>query len=204
MLVKSFAFGDKVVHAGRPEWGVGTVSQAAGDVHEGKPCQRLTIRFDRAGLKTLSTAIANLVPAQDAPAMGAAESGAGEPDPFGAGQSAKDRTEQMLRMPDGASDPFQPARVRLETTIRLYRFNEHGGSLIDWAAAQSGLKDPMTRYNRHELEDLFRRWAMLRDEHLRRLVGEMKKTDPVGLSLAVRGATGKVQTLLKKYDSGGK
>jgi hypothetical protein len=200
MLVKSFSFGDKVVHLGRPEWGVGTIAQALGDVHEGRACQRVTIRFERAGLKTLSTAIANLVPASDAPALSAHE--AGPSDPLLGRESAKSATELMLRIPDVASDPFQPARVRLEATTRLYRYNEHGGSLIDWAAAQSGLKDPMTRFNRHELEDLFKRWSMLRDDHLRKLVGEMKKADPVGLSIAIRGASGKVQQLLKKFDTG--
>ncbi len=201
MLVKTdFGFGDKVVHLGRPEWGLGTVSQAIGDVHEGRACQRLTIRFERAGIKTLSTAIANLVPASDAPALSAQDAGPG--DPLMGREAAKNATDLMLRIPDIASDPFQPPRVRLEASIRLYRYNEHAGSLIDWAAAQSGLKDPMTRFNRHELEDLFKRWAMLRDDHLRKLVWEMKKSDPVGLSIAIRGATGKAQQLLRKFDTG--
>jgi hypothetical protein len=202
MLATKFEFGDKVVHTGRPEWGVGTVSQAVGDVHEGKPCQRLTIRFERAGLKTLSTGVATLVPQSDAPAMVAQASAAS--DPLLGLNTAKSAQELMLRIPDIATDPFQPVRVRLEATVRLYRFNEHGGSLIDWAAAQSGLKDPMTRFNRHELEDLFKRWGMLRDDHLRKVVFECKKTDPVGLSMAIRGATGKAQMLLKKFDSGGR
>ncbi|MFN7375508.1 MAG: DUF3553 domain-containing protein [bacterium] len=200
MLVKPFAFGDKVVHVGRPEWGVGTVSQAVGDVHEGKACQRVTVRFERAGLKTLSTAIANLVPASDAPAMVACESAPS--DPLMGIEVAKNAAELMLKIPDQCADPFQPARVRLEATARLYRFNEHGGSLIDWAAAQSGLKDPMTRFNRHELEDFFKRWTQLRDDHLRKLVWDMKKQDPIGLSVAIRNSTGKAQQLMKKFDGG--
>lgn len=202
MLATQFSFGDKVVHTGRAEWGVGTVSQAVGDVHEGKACQRLTIRFERAGLKTLSTAIATLVHASDAPAMAAHVSAAA--DPLLGMNTAKDAKDLMLKIPDNACDPFQPPRVRLEATARLYRFNEHGGSLIDWAAAQSGLKDPMTRFNRHELEDLFKRWTMLRDDHLRKLVFECKKADPVGLSIAIRTATGKAQQLMRKFDGGAK
>lgn len=200
MLTKQFAFGDKVVHAGRPEWGTGIVSAAVPDTQEGKSCQRVTIRFERVGIKTLSTGVANLVPADDAPAMVAAE--ANPADPFAGGGSDKSARELMLKLPDGCTDPFQPPRVRLEATARLFRFNEHGGSLIDWAAAQSGLKDPMTRFNRHELEDLFKRWVMTRDEHLKKLIWEMKKQDPVGLSLAVKGATGKAQAMMRRFDTG--
>lgn len=200
MLTKQFAFGDKVVHTGRPEWGSGTISSAQPDVHEGKPCQRVTIRFDRVGIKTLSTAIATLVPASDAPALVAAE--AFPTDPLLGGMGEKTARELMLKLPDACTDPFQPPRVRIDATAKLYRFNEHGGSLIDWAAAQSGLKDPMTRFNRHELEDLFKRWAMVRDEHMKKLVWEMKKQDPVGLSLAIRSATGKAQSLMKRFDTG--
>jgi hypothetical protein len=199
MLVKTFAFGDKVVHTGRPEWGVGTVSQTADDVHEGRSCQRLTVRFERAGIKTLSTGVATLVPATDAPALTQHEAAPG--DPFLSG-GAKSVHELMLRIADVASDPFQPVRVRLDATIKLYRFNEHAGALIDWAAGQSGLKDPLSRFSRHELEDLFRRWGMLRDEHLRKLVLEAKKADPTGLALAMKSATGKAQQLLRKFDAG--
>lgn len=199
MLVKHFSFGDKVVHTGRPEWGAGTISQAVPDTHEGKPCQRVTVRFERAGLKTLSTGVATLVPAEDAPAMIAHE--AAPADPLLGMQSEKSAKELMVKIADICTDPFQPPRVRLEATLKLYRFNEQGGSLIDWAAAQSGLKDPMTRFNRHELEDLFRRWAMNRDDHLKKLIFEMKKADPVGLSIATRTATGRAQQMMRRFDS---
>jgi hypothetical protein len=49
-----------VVHAGKPEWGVGVVSSAQNVTQDGKPSQRLTIRFERAGLKTVSTAVASI------------------------------------------------------------------------------------------------------------------------------------------------
>jgi hypothetical protein len=210
MLVKTFSFGDKVVHSGRPEWGTGTVAKALPDTHEGKVCQRLEIRFERVGLKTLSTGIATLIPAEDAPALLAQQvsdplSGSRPGDAPSAGLGpTNDRAvrELMTRLPDTLGDPFLPIRARLDIGIKLYRYNEHGGSLLDWAAAQSGLKDPMTRFSRHELEDLFRRWAMSRDEALKKLVFEAKKADPTGLSLAMRGATGKAQSMLKRFDTG--
>ena len=55
-----FKFGDRVVHSLRPEWGTGVVTQAQSTIIDGKPAQRLTLRFDRAGLKTLSSPPAEL------------------------------------------------------------------------------------------------------------------------------------------------
>ena len=69
MPTREWSFGDKVVHAQKPEWGVGLVTGASGTTHEGQPCQRVVVRFERAGVKTLSTAIADLRPAADAAEM---------------------------------------------------------------------------------------------------------------------------------------
>ncbi len=49
-----FSKDDRVVHALRPEWGVGRVLRAEATQRDGTPCQRLTIRFERAGSKTES------------------------------------------------------------------------------------------------------------------------------------------------------
>src|SRR5262245_5175983 len=66
---KDWTKGDSVIHADKPEWGSGEVLIAEQGIHEGKPCQRLTIRFTRAGMKTLSTAFANLKSAADSPRL---------------------------------------------------------------------------------------------------------------------------------------
>ena len=60
MTIRPLKPGDRVRHAGRPEWGVGAVQSTEASAHEGKPCQRVTVRFEREGLKTLSTAFADL------------------------------------------------------------------------------------------------------------------------------------------------
>ena len=62
------------------------------------------------------------------------------------------------------------------------RFNRNGGSLIEWAIAQSGLDDPMSRFNRHELEQFFDRWSWERDRTLARTLEECRKAgDPIDI-----------------------
>src|SRR5689334_4605995 len=60
MAAREWKLGDRLVHAGRPEWGIGEVRAAEATTQDGVRCQRLTIRFDRAGVKTISTAFADL------------------------------------------------------------------------------------------------------------------------------------------------
>ena len=198
MPVKTWSFGDRVVHGLRPEWGVGTVTSAQPDVQEGKTCQRLTIRFERAGLKTLSTAHAELRGEHEGGPAVAAQGPSGD-DPFAAAVE-RDAKTVMTRLPDAATDPFTTPRARAKATMDLYRFSAEGGSLIDWAAMQSGLKDPMTRFNRHELEELFRRFAQVRDDHLKRLALDLKRTDPGLLGEVVRTAPRGAQQVLKRLD----
>jgi hypothetical protein len=200
MLVKLFSFGDKVVHTGRPEWGIGTVTSALGDVHEGRPCQKLTIRFEREGLKTISTAFAALVPAEDAPAILASDR-EDPADPLAMSNAVSVR-ELMTKLPEACTDAFNGYRVRLTATLNLYKYNEHGGSLLDWAAAQTRLKDPMSRFSRHELEELFKRFCFARDEHLKKLVWEMKKQDPQTLAELAKSAPRGAQQMLRRFDAG--
>lgn len=198
VLNKQLAFGDRVIHLERPEWGVGQVSSAVPDSHEGKTCQRITVRFERAGIKTLNTALAKLIPAEDAPAILSESPPNGDPLMGGGAPSAR---EVMLRLPEAATDPFTTPRARLAATLKLYRYSDQGGSLIDWAAAQSGLKDPMTRFSRHELEDLFRRFMAVRDEHLKKVILEVKREDPAGLLAEAREAPRAAHAMLRRFDA---
>jgi hypothetical protein len=213
MSPRMWNYGDRVVHANKPEWGPGVVSGAQKIVHEGTPCQRLTVRFDRAGIKTLNTALANLIPADEAPSL---PPEAADADPHadtsdggkagGAGWlgrlSAANPQDAMTRLPEAATDPFAGMAARLKATLALYRYTDTGSGLVDWGAVQSGLKDPMTRFNRHELEQMFRRFSAARDEHLKRLVLEMKRRDPAGLAEAARGAPPGAQQALRRIDGG--
>jgi Protein of unknown function (DUF3553) len=203
MTSAEWKMGDRVIHAGRPEWGVGEVRGAESTSQDGKRCQRLTIRFERAGVKTLTTAFAELRSADDSVALRdvAAAERADEHGWLGAAEAEKPE-ERMTTLPEGATDPFRTKRARLEATLGLYRFTAGGSSLVDWAAMQSGLKDPLSRFNRHELEKFFERFKNALDAHLRRLVFEMRKDDPAGMAEVAAAASPQARQALKRADTG--
>lgn len=206
-LMSTFKQGDRVTHRNRPEWGAGTVTLAEPASHNGAACQRLTIRFDRAGAKVLSTALAPLQAFSgskfDEP-NGISEVSGGdqfmsrqstanspfglprtsvsadlEPDPLlSLKPTASEKREMLLKVPDDATDPFVTPRKRLERTLALFRFSAHGGSLLDWAAMQTQLKDPLSAFNRHELEDAFKWFQNRLEQHLRTVLREVRKADP--------------------------
>ncbi len=199
-----FGFGDRVIHAGKPEWGIGVVSGAQNVNQDGKPCQRLTIRFERAGLKTVSTAVASIRPADqaDAPAKSVApkpgtEHGEGATwlDDLEAGNPA----EIMARLPESCTDPFKSLGNRIKSTLGLFRFSESGGGLLDWAAAQTGMKDPLSRFSRHELEQFYTRFKANRDSHLRQLALEALKKDPGCLRQAAENAPAQGVDMLRGF-----
>lgn len=199
MIVSNeFKFGDRVVHAEKPEWGSGVVSAAVPAVQDGKRCQRVTVRFDRAGIKTLTTAYAHLKPAEQAPEIEQAIATAGT-DWLG-GVGAKQVQEIMTRLPEPATDPFSSLEGRLRATLGLFRFTPVGGSLIDWAAAQSGLKDPLSRFNRHDLEEFYRRFEVNRDQHLKRLVLEAKRAEPHAVAAALADAPEAARHAVRRGD----
>jgi hypothetical protein len=200
-----FGFGDRVVHAGKPEWGAGVVSAAQNITQNGKPCQRLTIRFERAGLKTVSTALAAIRPADavDAPARSVAPKampGGTETEQTWLEElEAGNPAEIMARLPDSCTDPFQSIGNRIKATLGLFRFSDSGGSLLDWAAAQTGMKDPLSRFNRHELEQYFARFTTNRDAHLRQLALEALKKDPGCLREAAKNAPPRGVDMLRGF-----
>ncbi|RMH29165.1 MAG: DUF3553 domain-containing protein [Planctomycetota bacterium] len=174
-----FLSGQRVVHADRPEWGVGVVLSAmrAGAV------DRLRIRFERAGLKTLASPPAAIRAAAD---PDAADDSA--PADRLAGLDAAEAARVMASLPEPTRDPFTRIPDRLAATLALYRFTGRGGSLIDWASAQSGLADPLSRYTRHELETLFERFAAAREDHLKSLAAEARRSPPAHLESVLRDA----------------
>ena len=168
--------GERVRHPGRPEWGIGEVTKFELITRDGKPDRRVWIRFPNEGTKTVLASVAGLETIDDG-----APSGDGgtlldrqsNHETGWLGEIAKQRPEDaMTALPDRATDPFLPVTRRLQNIYDLYRFNRNGGSLLEWAIAQSGLDDPMSRFNRHELEQFFDRWAFERDAHLTRLIQE--------------------------------
>ncbi len=195
--------GDRVVHTARPEWGLGRVLSATSIRQEGKDAQRLTVRFERAGTKTLSTFIAQLAQADTVPVevFTAATTDDEDPDPA----EALDRAAlaaRLAELPDATSDPFRPLALRLEAAVGLYRFESHGRSLLDWAAAQTGLADPLSTFTRHDLEEGFERFRTALKEHLAKLVFQAKRDEPAALSGLGAKATPAVRTMLTRMVTG--
>lgn len=207
MSEHKFASGDRVKHVRRPEWGVGTITKIEDAAMNGHHTSRLSIRFPNAGMKTLISDQADL------------EKVTGNSDPYDSGDSTnvaawdkvgeggwlsgvaeKKIKEQMISLPGDLKDPFNSLAKRLSLTLGLYRFDRSGRGLTDWAVAQSGLDDPLSRFTRHDLEQFFDRWAGERDNHLAKLAHEarlepaavqaaMKSAPPAGLN-ALRRFTG--------------
>lgn len=191
--------GDRVIHAGRPEWGLGEVRSAESIVQDGKRCQRVTVRFDRAGVKVLTTAFADLRAATHAPPPPPPDE---EPDPGRDDAARADLARRLGELPEAATDPFRSKKARLETSLGLYRFTGTGASLLDWAASQTGLKDPLSTFSRHDLEQQFERFRVGLDNHIRKLVYELKKEDPAGLASLAAAAEPPAKQALKRADAG--
>lgn len=180
-----FEFGDMIRHRNRPEWGVGSVIRTEDTSINGTPTQRLAIRFPNAGLKRLLTAQADLQRVTgdesggDSIATGQTESRLEAWDKLEQsewlGPLARRKIEEtMITLPESSCDPFASLERQLSATLKLYRFDRSGKGLVDWAVAQSGLKDPLSRFTRQELEQLFDRWALERDAQLGRLLASAK------------------------------
>jgi hypothetical protein len=201
---RRFAFGDRVVHAGKPEWGEAVVTGVANVTHEGQPTQRLSLRFERAGLKHLVAAIADIRPAgqggvgtatveEEAPAAGAVAQGKSWLDELDAG----DLATRMATLPEATRDPFATLEERLRATLATYRFSDRGGSLLDWAATQTGLADPLSRFSRHELEQYFQRYATERAKRFKGLLLETQRKEP-GLYKRIESEAGRTLSPVDK------
>lgn len=173
------------MHRARPEWGVGSIKEAQRSVHEGVTCQRLVVRFENGGLKTVSTAFADLCRADQVSNDAGLRAHEGRaPERAGTGIDANQRAltpgqepddaaevlERLSTLPDAATDPFRPLALRLRDTLELYRFTREGASLLAWASTLTGLGDPLSHVGRHQLEQAFERFEVLRDRHLSQLL----------------------------------
>lgn len=189
----TFQMGDRVLHPAKPEWGAGVVVSASPASQDGRACQRLQIRFDRTGLKTISTAFVDLLPAVAATATL----------PTDASHVAADQADAadlLVRLPDAATDPFAPVASRLRGTLDQYRFSKEGASLFAWANARTGLADPLSRFNRHELEERFDRWRSSLDAHLAKVVTEAKGLSAAELAPIVSEAPPEAREALRRVN----
>ena len=182
MSIEIIEFGDQVRHLDRPEWGVGSVSKVESTSVEGEPAQRITARFANAGIKVLNSSGARLerleanIASQE---TGTCRDQFDEIDRMSkddllAPIASRKLAELMLAIPEPCRDPFRSLEDRIRSTVELYRFDNGGKGLIGWAVMQTGLDDPLARFNRHELEEHFKRWSHEREQFLRKLMNEAR------------------------------
>lgn len=225
MAGRNFAKGDSVIHTGKPEWGPGDVMSAEGQLHEGKPCQRLTIRFSRAGLKTISTAFADLRPASEAPlAMLARRVAAAPEEPERNGKSREDTDnlrgngeseptmqdvldraaslEALQKLPENINDPFVPVMKRVQATLDLYKLWDKPAGVLDWATIQTGLRDPMSMMSRHELEAQMDRFRISLDGHLKKILKDARREDAKAVDVALAQCGPAAKAALRRVDIG--
>lgn len=162
----TFTVGDEVVHPKKPEWGVGAVTRAERAVHEGSPCQRLTIRFDKVGMKTVSTAFAALAPAGKAPSDEPAS--AVEVQALAAG---------LAELPTRLTDRSAPALDRLAGLLDEFRTDPEQGDILGWAIRETGLRDPLAVLSRGEIEQRLRTRQAAAARALARAVSELPKAE---------------------------
>jgi hypothetical protein len=208
-----FANGDKVRHPGRPEWGVGTILKAeiAADLPmNGHPKQRLSVRFPNAGIKTIVTGYADLVRVTDnidpitANETEIAQYWNRMSESDWLGDVARKKVEQaMITLPEDVRDPFASLAKRLSLTLGLYRFDRSGRGLMDWAVAQTGLDDPLSKFTRHELEQKFDRWAFERENYLAKLLQEARApgAEHGALQIALKTAPPTAQEAVRRLAS---
>lgn len=202
-----FTAGDVVRHQRRPEWGFGTVQRVEmlrrGSVND----QRLWIRFPNAGLKTLLASAAELETVRSADGtlvVGddtlVARELKGETG-WLAEISKRKPEDAMTSLPADITNPFLPPSRRLELLLGLFRFDP-STRLIDWAVAQSGLGDPLSRFSRHELEQFFGLWAFERDAALQRLLTDPElRSQPDVVQRLVAKALPAAQTAVRRMQS---
>ena len=162
--------GDVVVHPKRPEWGDGKVESTTVITHQGQRAQRVVVSFARHGRVTLNTAVATLTPKELVQPMNRSTLGKDAQGGWLSQLENQQEGSELWSLPNAMTDPFASSSQRLAATLETFRFDNDPRGLIDWAAIQTGLEDPLTRYSRHDLELAYQRYARDRFLHLKDMV----------------------------------
>jgi hypothetical protein len=177
----SIEFGDRVIHPKFPEWGSGAVIKIENTPVNGEPSTRVTVRFAHAGLKKF---VGDSIPLDvmldehampgdrdcKRPAIAEVE----DLERSGLTQAVEQKLEEiMFNIPLSCRDPFNTIEHRMRRTLDLYKYDMSGKGLMEWAMAQTGMDDPLTRFNRTELEVYFKQYSFLLKQHLSKLMSEM-------------------------------
>lgn len=197
-----YSKGDKVRHDSRPEWGLGVVESAEKLEHEGRTVQRLVVTFEHRGRATVNTAYATLSPdTPEAPAPLVTQPSNNSDDSGGWLAELEEKTgkRNIFDLPDIVNDPFSTLGQKIYALLDYYRFANDARGLIDWAIAQTGLKDPLTEYSRHDLEISYDTFCRQRDMTLIELVKQAKKdNDQEALAQAGKHPNPRAQEVFTK------
>jgi hypothetical protein len=177
MIEATYKKGDRVRHPSRPEWGIGVVSKIEVVTRGSSTDLRVWVRFPSIGEKTLLASAAALEILHSRPSVTDFDVAKGGG--WLGSISKQTANDLMTTLPGEATDPFAHPKRRLEVTIKLYRFDGTPARLVEWSIAQSGLDDPMARFNRQELEQLYKKWMLNLDAHLLKLLGEFRREKAV-------------------------
>jgi hypothetical protein len=182
-MMTTIAFGDRVIHPKFPEWGSGAVIRVESTAVQGEPTTRITVRFSSAGLKSF---VGDALPLEvlsnghempgDRATLKPAISAVEDLERSGLTQAVEQKLiEIMHSIPLACRDPFNTSEHRLRRTLELYKYDLSGRGLMEWAMAQTGMDDPLTRFNRTELEAFFKQYTYELDQHLSKLLSEMRE-----------------------------
>lgn len=182
MIEATYKKGDRVRHPARPEWGIGVINKIEVLTRDASTDLRIWVRFPSVGEKTLLASVASLEIIDEQGFGSGIHSRPTVTDldlAKGGGWlgaiSKQSADNIMTALPGEATDPFASLRKRLEFSTQLYRFDGSSARLVEWSVAQSGLDDPMSRFNRQELEQLYKRFVFNLDAHLLKLLGELRR-----------------------------
>ncbi len=174
-----WSVGDRTINPARPDWGVGTITSVAAHFANGKEGQRLGIRFDGAGLKTVSTAIITLT----APSSGVGETPIAD----------------LTALPEGVLDGSRPLVARLGEAAKWYRFREGDRSALDWAIQRLGVSDPLSTLTREQLHAAREGFFRGLDHQIRQLARELGRRDPAALAAASDSAPPAARLFLQPH-----
>ena len=181
LTTMTISFGDKVIHSTFPEWGSGAVIKVENTALQGEATARITVRFANVGLKSF---VGNDLPLDvlqgdhaipgdrelKRPAIAEVE----DLEKSGLQQAVQQKLEDIMHaIPLACRDPFNSAEHRLRRTLDLYKYDMGGKGLMMWATAQTGMDDPLTRFNRTELEVYYKHYSHDLQLHLAKLLSEM-------------------------------
>ncbi len=177
----TIAFGDRVAHQKFPEWGSGAVIKVEKTAVNGESTSRVTVRFSNAGLKSFVGDELPLFLMQNGHAVPGDRDGkrpaiaeVEDLERAGLHQAVEQKLQDIMRaIPLPCRDPFNTLEHRLRRTLDLYKYDMSGRGLMEWAIAQTGMDDPLSRFNRTELEVYFKEYSNELNKHLAKLLKEI-------------------------------